>query len=482
MGLEAQNGQVVASYEISLDLDKPHLLQVQMKVQLKSAEFLMSSGADHLPKGWATFIDDFTAEDAKGNPLAVKERKNGTWKIKEGENQWVDINYTYRLEHMNQQWSGGVDGVAYSTDWGNFYAGRTLFVFQDGQHGPVDLKFNIPPHWKITHPWVNVKGNEVLYRAKDVEDLSQSMFFIGTHEEMTFEREGFELVFALGGDEVISNRDSYGRLAEGVLDYYVKLFEGLPKPPANRNFKKSVVIINDADFTDGEVIGNNISILVTKGGDATSKMLANFIFAHEFFHLWNGKSFMPEDLKTEWFKEGFSNFYTLKALRQMNILDDESFFEILDSLFYQRYRNDDGLGDVAMVEGDRKHDHWGLIYAGGLFTAISQDAIIRRNTENRHSVDDLMKEFYAAYSGTSKTYGLKEIKENLSRLSGQNQSSFFDKYIQGTEMIPLELYMAELALEPEIRDGGLIVHVPAEVSPMEAEMIQGFLGKLKERE
>ena len=105
-----------------------------------------------------------------------------------------------------------------------------------------------------------------------------------------------------------------------------------------------MVIINPSVETDGEAIGSNISILIDPEGDSMSQTIARFIFAHEFFHLWNGKSFSPNAEDTEWFKEGFSNYYTLKALHHIGYLNDESYLELLGGFFYQRYDSDDGVG------------------------------------------------------------------------------------------------------------------------------------------
>ena len=65
-----------------------------------------------------------------------------------------------------------------------------------------------------------------------------------------------------------------------------------------------------------------------------STMISRFIFAHEFFHLWNGKSMVPDDQETEWFKEGFTNYYTLKALYHVGLLNDTAYFSVLNNLFY----------------------------------------------------------------------------------------------------------------------------------------------------
>ena len=95
----------------------------------------------------------------------------------------------------------------------------------------------------------------------------QSMIFAGTHEEISIKRDDFELVFALGGDDIIAQQEDFRKLAEGVMDYYIALMGGVPNPSPDNKFTKSIVIVNSSTLTDGEVIGNNISMLIEKNGN-----------------------------------------------------------------------------------------------------------------------------------------------------------------------------------------------------------------------
>lgn len=215
-----------------------------------------------------------------------------------------------------------------------------------------------------------------------------------------------------------------------------------------------MVVINPSEKTDGEALGNNISILLEPDGDQMSQVIARFIFAHEFFHMWNGKSFTPQADDTEWFKEGFTNYYTLKALHHIGYLNDESFLELLANFFYQKYDSDDGVGNLSMSNGELKHDHWGLIYSGGMFVAIAQDMQIRTASNNEKSVDDMMRFMFDNFSG--ETYDIGDIERELSNLNNESQKDFFSRYIVGTERLPLSQYL-ELANIETIQENGQTV-------------------------
>ncbi len=464
------------AYEITIDQNNHKLATVSMSFTPQSKLLFMDAGANQLPKRWATFIHNLSAVDAKGNAISIEELSDAKWKLQTALNEKITVRYEVKLEHENHKWSGGIDGAAYATDWGVFYTGRSLLILNGDEWKNITVNFVLPQKWHVTTPWDLEKGVKNSFTVNNQTALMQSMIFAGTHEEISIKREDFELVFALGGDDVIAQQEDFKTLAEGVLDYYIGLMGGIPNPSPDNKFTKSIVIINSFTLTDGEQIGNNISMLIDKNGDEMSQMMVRFMFAHEFFHLWNGKSFWPSNDETEWFKEGFSNYYTLKSLHHIGFLDESSYLQVLNNFFFQRYTNDDGVGRLSMTQGTEKHDHWGLIYGGGLFVAISQDMIIRKASNNKNNLDDLMKGLFQKYGGTNEGYSLDELRESLSKLSGKDQAEFFDTYINGTKSIPIDTYLSMASLDAKIEDGALKIEKKKSANTLQEDMTKGLLG------
>ena len=171
-------------------------------------------------------------------------------------------------------------------------------------------------------------------------------------------------------------------------------------------------------------------------GDAQSQVVAKFIFAHEFFHLWNGKSINVATAGEEWFKEGITNYYALKALSRLKAVTDQDLFGTMNGLFYQRYTADTALGRSSMrdvASGDEKHKHWGLIYGGGLFTGICQDVDIRVASQNKRSLDDLMRDYFKRLGGTDKEYTTTDVRDSMAALGSSSSTDFINKHVFGTE-------------------------------------------------
>lgn len=464
-----------ANYKITLEgHDGAH---VQYSFVVKDSILRMSSmGANQFDERWAKFVSDLTAISENGKSIPLKILPHGRWLLDAEEGEKVKLNYFVHLDHEKHEWSGGIDGVAYKQDHGVFYSGRSLFIMNGSGDQSIEIDFILPDSWKVSTVWDQKEPGKNSFKADSYNELSESMLFAGEHEQLVFRRDGFELLFALGGDKIISKKKEYENLASGVLDYYIELMGGVPNPSPENPFNRALVIINPSEQADGEVIGNSISILESTQEDPMAKMISRFIYAHELFHLWNGKSFFPSDQRCEWFKEGVSNYYTLKSLYHVGVLNEESYFGMLNGFFYKRYSEDPGVGSISMTQGEEKHDHWGIIYSGGLFAGISQDLIIRKETNNEHSLDDLMRKLLQDHGGTNESYTLEDLQSQLSELSGKSQDNFFEDFIKGNQKIPFDSYLKLSGLESEIEKDVLKVSRSSEESTQESEMIQGLLG------
>jgi len=471
----ASESEKSANYEITITEDNRQIASVKASLKPTDGTFYMFPGANQLPKRWSTFVSDFVVTDENDQPLSVTAMEDGSWQLSAMPQGRVTFSYQVNLEHENHSWSGGVDGAAYMRDWGVFYTARALFIANGEERDDINVEFYLPESWKVTTPWHEQDGETQNFRVADYEALSTSMFFAGTHKQLSITQGKFELLLALGGEQLSAQEKTFSDMAKGVLQYYTDLMGGIPRLQSQGETIKSVVIINPSVETDGEAIGSNISILIDPDGDSMSQTIARFIFAHEFFHLWNGKSFSPNAEDTEWFKEGFSNYYTLKALRHIGYLSDESYLDLLGGFFYQRYDSDDGVGKLSLTNGELKHEHWGLIYAGGMFVAIAQDLQIRSATGNRKSVDDLMRFMYSQFG--SSNYDISDIEDELSRLNSVSQEEFFARYIYGTERISLSQYLELANIETRKEDGQTVFKIQDETDDGKSEIRRGLFGR-----
>ncbi|WP_445385516.1 M61 family metallopeptidase [Robiginitalea sp. IMCC44478] len=466
-------------YQLIFDSGHPDQILVKASLQLQDSLLYMSPYGP-MPERWPDYVRNLTVTNTEGMPLPFFQSGSG-WILKETvAGQQVHLTYEMVLEHEEISWPGGIDGVAYKRDWGIMASGRSLFLMNGKDKKAIEVRISRPEKWLVSLPWEAAGTGEETYIARDLVDLQESFLFAGTHKETLITRDGFTLKFVLGGDAVVAQEQQFTRVATEVMDYYIGLMGGIPKPGPGRSMRQSMVIIGASENMDGEVIGNHISMFMNPQGDTMSRLMGWFMFTHEFFHLWNGKTLRFSDSSTEWFKEGFSNYYTIKALHSIGFVSEEAILGMLNHLFYQRYIQDPGYGSLPpsqAASGFSKDNHWGLIYGGGLFAAIAMDMEIRHNTENSSSLDDLMRQFYNDYAGKSRTIDRTAIVSAANAWGRTDFSAFIQAHIEGVQPIDLQPYLKYAGVEVNTSDKQLtLTHMP-EKTPMQAALWEGFLGK-----
>ncbi len=470
----------IAKYVVSIDKDTPRILRVQAEIPVVDGRISMHpNGADQFPKRWAEFVRNITATDERGTQLRLTELPDAAWQVNSANGSLVRLNYEVQLTHSEHNWAGGIDCVAFSREGNIFATGRTFLITSGDPKGSA-VSFQLPPGWRVSGSWTPAEGSRDRFTAGNKTELLESMFLAGTHEEFNFRRSGFDLTFAVGGEGLRSKRSKFESLASGVLDYYIRLMGGVPKPPPANPLKRAVVIINPGEDTDGEVIGNHISMILNPAGDAQGQLIGNFIFAHEFFHLWNGKSINVATTGEDWFKEGVTSYYTLKALHNIGAITEEEFLSTIAGLFYKRYAEDHAIGRSSMrdvASGMNKDKHWGLIYGGGLFAGMCQDIRIRTATGNRKSLDDLMRDYYKRLAGTDNTYTTADLQSSVSKLSGKDEADFFKRYIFGSERVPVEQCLGQAGLTTSVENGPMTIKRVPNASQLEKAVLAGVLGR-----
>lgn len=132
------------------------------------------------------------------------------------------------------------------------------------------------------------------------------------------------------------------------------------------------------------------------------------------------------------------------------------------------------MRDVA--SGDEKHKHWGLIYGGGLFTGICQDVDIRVASQNKRSLDDLMRDYFKRLGGTDKEYTTADVRDSMAALGSSSSTDFFNKHVFGTEKIPIEQCLSKAGLNANLENGQLKIARKNKPTKSEAAIISGIFG------
>ncbi len=304
-------------------------------------------------------------------------------------------------------------------------------------------------------------------------------------EQFSLKVDGLTVNFTLEGERIVALKDQIANTTQGAFDYYLRLFGKVPQQALGEKYTSVPIDIKQGEKWEGEVEGHHIYVEFDPKPDpslpapyataAFIKMRWQNNLAHEIFHLWNAKSFRYSSGKEQWFNEGVTQYYTFKGLKHKGAMDDKTLFFGWQTL-WETYCTDKGFGSMSMREAGftNKSQHTGLVTGGGMFAAMCLDITIRRSTENRKSLDDLMRILFAEFNSTDKMYDMEKLMAIVKRLTGSNEEDFFRKHVDGRERIPISEYLQRAGLTVKMDPSGTKIEI-AKKNEMD-NILSGILG------
>jgi predicted metalloprotease with PDZ domain len=197
------------------------------------------------------------------------------------------------------------------------------------------------------------------------------------------------------------------------------------------------------------------------------------LVSHEYFHLWNVKRlkpavFTPYDLSEEthtsllWVFEGVTSYYDDLALVRSGLISAESYLELLGQTITRVLR---GSGRHRQSVAESSFDAWTKFYkqdanasnaivsyyAKGSLVALALDLKIRLETQDRVSLDDVMRECWSRWGQSGDGMPEDGMEQVCADVSGLELDDFFDAAVRGTGELPLQTLLESFAVDYQLR-------------------------------
>jgi len=196
--------------------------------------------------------------------------------------------------------------------------------------------------------------------------------------------------------------------------------------------------------------------------------------SHEYFHTWNVKRikpavFAPYDLQVEnytpllWLFEGFTSYYDDLMLVRSGIISEATYLKLLGKTVGSVLR---GSGRTKQSVAESSFDAWSKYYrqdenapnaiisyyTKGSLVGLAFDLTIRAKTGGARSLDDVMRALWERYGrdfyqGGARGVTEREVEALFDEISGVRLKSIFERYIRGTEDIPLAKLYAPFGIK-----------------------------------
>lgn len=450
-------------YRVSLAKPSEHILRVTMTIpDVKNAVDVQMPAWNALYqiRDFASRVMEVKAHDADGAPLAIAKRDTMTWRISGGESAVVSYGVFWD--------DPGPFAVQLDSEHAFLNLAMVLFYVPGRRDEETRVSFSdLPAGWEIAVV-LAPGGQGATFRAAGYDELVDAPVEIGSFEQFRFAVAGARIRVVVHGTGW--RRETLEAKLRRIVEYQVALMEDAP-------FEEFLFIYHFDSGGGGMEHANSTAIHTA--GDSNVEGIS----AHEFFHLWNVKRIRPNTLepvdytranitRALWFAEGVTNTYEAYTLLRTGMRSAEEFYAGLAGEIAQlearpasRWKSAEEASLDAWLEAYRVYRRPELsisYYNKGEILGVLLDILIRDATDNRKSLDHVMRYLNAEYAQRGRYYEDSEgIRKAVEKIAGVSFADFFARYVAGAEPLPYEdtLRRAGLHLTRE-GDGMRIEELP----------------------
>lgn len=438
----ASDGSSGASYRVTIAPDPK--LTAQIEAELPSGDGTLSMagwGADFLPRGWASHVSRLRAWDEQGAELVVEAVEGkAAWRIAPVPPRRVRIDYSVDLGFTGRPWPPGNEQAGIEQDGALFLVTKSLFVTASTQAGSK-VAFELPSGWRLSTPW-SVGEAANTFTVKNVADLLDNSLVAGRYAEVVASVGNIRVVAALLGP-MGSSKDALFKVVGSAARFFGGLF------PSTPTMTYLITVFRQTE-RDAEAFARSCAFSEPEPLTADTVIVWGTTIAHELFHSWNGHAIQASDYAaTQWFSEGFTEYFANLALVQTGVITEEEMLgKVATNLaLYRFFRWSPAFAGVSLKDAGAKKGTYRLgVYSGGWAAAFCLDTLIIREQQGARSVKDMMRLLYERYGRTDQKYSLGDLVQAASEAGGRDLTVFFDDYVFGTKELPVFEALARIGL------------------------------------
>ena len=388
-----------------------------------------------------------------------------------------------KVRYQVYAWDLSVRGAHLDTTHG-FFNGTSVFLRVHGQEDQACLVDIRPPDgdiyadWRLATTLTSCGARHLafgVYGASSYEELIDHPVEMGRFTHAVFEVAGVPHEVVITGKHYADMERICFDL-QRVCSQHVQLFGELPE------MERYLFLVMAVGEGYGGLEHRSSTALVCKRDDLPQKRVTEMsdgyrqflgLCSHEYFHLWNVKRIRPlilkqADLTQEaytsllWFFEGVTSYYDDLALVRSGCIDQRGYLELVARTVSRVYR---GTGRLKQSVAESSFDAWSKFYkqdenapnavvsyyTKGALIALVLDQIIRSKTEERLSLDDIMRELWSRYGRRDIGLDEDEIERVVESFTGINLKDYFDAAVRGCDDLDLAASLDQVGIGFSLR-------------------------------
>ena len=435
------------------DLFKVTIVPSGLTSENKIFQFASTAPGTYQTMDIGRFVRSFKAFDESGSEIECKQIQTNQWEISEPA-KTKKIVYT-----IAETWDTPVktnnvyamSGTSLESDH-TVINGQAVFGYFHGkQKDAIEIKIDYPADWNIgTALHLNSEG---FYRAKNYDEVVDSPIMLGKLTKTSTKIENTNIdIYSYSKTGKIT-AESLLLILEDMLNATSQFTEGLPVD--NYTF-----LFHFENFSAGAWEHNYSSFYVFAESDLSDYLSQELksVAAHEFYHVvtpLNIHSELVSNFNFEkptmsqhiWLYEGVTEWASdILQLRDYLITLDEYGKQIKGKLS----ANDNFDQSISLTElslhSTEKQDQYPNIYQKGALVAGLLDIRLLQLSNGKKGLREVINQLYKDY-GANKAFSEKDFFDELVKLTYPEIGDFINRYIKGTEKLPVAEYYGWLGID-----------------------------------
>jgi predicted metalloprotease with PDZ domain len=498
----AQNTMPVMQYSISIDQPQSHNYHVQLQTSGWQKDTLDFKMPQWMPgyyqlMNYAADIENISAHMQQGNTISVIKFNNNTWRLTGIKNKTFVIDYSINTKKK-------FVANSYVDSAHAYLVATNSFLYVDGYLKiPVSVKIELPRQWnKIATGLSALQNKKNTFFATGFDELYDCPILMGNLEQLpSFYVNGIEHRF-IGYNMGIFDHKLFMDKLKKVVEAAVNLIGDIPY--------KQYTFIGIGPGRGGIEHLNNTTVSFDGSGltkPAAMNRVLNFL-AHEYYHHYNVKRIRPFELgpfdydkenRTNllWVSEGLSVYYEYLIVKRAGLSDLQTLLHNFESNI-NAVENNPGRLHQSLTQASYntwKEGPFGTLgaeagktisyYDKGPVVGLLLDISIRNATQNKKSLDDVMRFlYYHFYKKLQRGFTDAEFQQTCESIAGRNLTGLFD-YVYTTKAVNYEndLAMGGLVIAWTENPGEPKTKLKATISlmnnpdPLQAAILKSWLGE-----
>lgn len=392
---------------------------------------------------YAAKVEELKARTPDGTALATEKTQKNRWRIRTGGAPAVVLSYRIfcAQRSVTTNWIGA--------DYAVLNGAPTFMTLAEKARRPHDVRLELPAGWTQAMTGLETEpgGKPNRFRAADYETLVDSPILAGKLAVREFEDTGKKHFVVAAGDYAAWDGDGATRDLAAMVAETRRFWGFLP-------YQKYVFLLVFRQGGGGlEHRNSTLSTVRATVSEATGRWSSLGLLSHEYFHLFNVKRLRPIELGpfdlerppttgSLWISEGVTSYYGNLLLVRAGLQTTDAYLASLSSLIG---RLQTAPGRLAQSVEQSSREVWSNSNSGinptgatvsyynkGAVLGLLLDAKIRRVTDGRRSLDDVMRLAYERYSG-ERGFTAQEFLATTEEVAGTDLKDWFRRFVSSTD-------------------------------------------------